>query len=83
MHPERAALIAAWKERLDTAHEAYLLARAQAWSAQAERKHLPAPDGQYAVTRSNIAEIAAQRHYRDVLKIYTDITVYGKRPPEC
>jgi hypothetical protein len=73
-----------WRDRLEIAQAHYRMIKARLGTAMAEHGDgkTPSPDGTFAVRRSLKAETDALREYRRVLSIFTDLTVFGKMPPE-
>jgi hypothetical protein len=73
-----------WRDRLKSARQKYELAVAQQHKALEQQKRwpLPAPDGSGAVRSALIQESAARNEYMRILKIFTDLTIYGKVPEE-
>jgi len=79
--PQAAAV---WRARLDKAKAAYDLAVAEFRRTTEEYRfrETPSPDGELAVRRALQAEAAAREHYMDVLRVFTELVVDGKVPPQ-
>lgn len=82
MTDERTRMCSIWRIKLNAAYEDYKSARDFRQSIQDEMTHMPQSDGGFAFRRASIEETSSQREYREVLRIYTDIAVHGRRPPQ-
>ena len=71
-----------WRRRLTDSRLRLQLAQNYVREVHADRRALPAPDGDYAWRRALRMESLALKHYRNVLKIFTDFVVRGKIPEE-
>jgi hypothetical protein len=71
-----------WRRRVDTAREQYLAAVSRTRS-EAERQQDPsAGDRGDALAQARLAEREALAHYLDVLRVFKDLVLKGKIPPE-
>lgn len=83
--PSRAVLEEAWRKRAGAARRRYLDQRDRANELLQERVQNFAkfgPDGVYAIRQARLHESAALVEYVRVLRIYTDLAVYGITPDE-
>jgi hypothetical protein len=85
-----------WRERLRLASLRYETAKqrvkelsASDPAAEKARDMLPSPDGEFAYTLALRAfrfamqdEVMALKEYNRILKVYADLMVHGKIPPE-
>jgi len=73
-----------WRDRLKSARQKYDLAVLHQRTVidELNRWPLPAPDGSGAVRKALIQESAARNEYIRVLRIFTDLTLYGKVPKD-
>jgi hypothetical protein len=73
-----------WMERLEDAQRRYRLAKTDCAKVAAERANrvMPSPDGEFALRQALRLETAALAEYKRVLKIFVDLTVNNKLPPQ-
>jgi predicted nucleic acid-binding Zn ribbon protein len=73
-----------WRKRVEAARRQYDLTVTQFRKVLAEQKNwpLPAPDGSTAVRKARLQRSAALNEYMRTLRIFTDLTVYGKVPED-
>jgi len=81
-HALRLAADAYWQERLRAARLQYDLASTESSRVIDDQRRWPrpAPDGSASLRNARLKESAAREEYRRILRIFTDLTVYGKSP---
>lgn len=80
MTAERERLCDLWRERVGVSLEAYRRARDFRQAIQDEMPHIPQPDGGLAFRQALRAESVARSEHWRTLRIFTDVSVHGKRP---
>ena len=71
-----------WRRRVDAAREKYLAAVSRTRSEAERQKDAPAGDLGDALAQARLAEREALAHYLDVLRVFKDLVLKGKIPPE-
>ena len=73
-----------WRLRVEEAANRHKLAQANCAKVLNEyRSGLTVPpDGSYGVTKAIMEESAALQHHIRILRIFTDLTLYGKIPAD-
>jgi hypothetical protein len=73
-----------WSRRLADAKASYEIAvsRFRTASEDFRSRHTPSPDGGFNVHLAIAAESSARKEYMRVLRVFTDLVVYGKIPDE-
>jgi hypothetical protein len=74
-----------WRGRLADAKASYEIAVTQFRTASEDfRAHCtPSPDGGLSVHLAIVAESRARKEYMRVLRVFTDLLVYGKAPGDA
>ena len=80
--PTRSQLENVWRDRVKEAKRHYREAKQGCRTALAESQDMPSQDGYFAVRQAQRTETLALREYGRVLRIFNDLTFYGKRPAE-
>jgi hypothetical protein len=83
--PLRADVENVWREKVRIARERYQFAIEQthATAMAVGEKLYVAPDGAQATKNARVTEKDALREYRRVLRIFTELVVYGTSPPDA
>jgi len=73
-----------WRSRLAAAKAGYETAVAQFRTASEDFRsnHTPSPDGGFSVHLAIAAESSARKEYMRVLRLFTDLVLYGKIPDD-
>jgi hypothetical protein len=73
-----------WRGRLAAAKAGYetAVARFRTASEDFRSNHTPSPDGGFSVHLAIAAESSARKEYMRVLRMFTDLVLYGKIPDE-
>lgn len=73
-----------WRGRLAGAKASYetAVARFRTASEDFRSNHTPSPDGGFSVHLAIAAESSARKEYMRVLRLFTDLVLYGKIPNE-
>jgi hypothetical protein len=73
-----------WRSCLADAKASYeaAVARFRVASEDFRSRHTPSPDGGFNVHLAIAAESRARKEYMRVLRVFTDLVVYGKVPDE-
>jgi hypothetical protein len=73
-----------WRERLHQAEIRYHLTSSRTRQMQAEHSNgsMPSPDGDLALRKALRSENAARAEYMRVLRVFTQLILYGERPEE-
>lgn len=73
-----------WRGRLAAAKAGYETAveRFRTASEDFRSNHTPSPDGGFSVHLAIAAESSARKEYMRVLRLFTDLVLYGKIPEE-
>jgi hypothetical protein len=73
-----------WRERLSEALQRYQVAKLDTSTALfLSRQDIPQPDGQFAFRKAQRAEAMALAEYKRVMKIFNDLVIDGKVPPDA
>ena len=83
LRPFRVGLEETWRDRLEQASHRYRSAQREAAKTLADAGSVPHPDGQFAASRAFQAASTAFAEYRRVLKIFNDLVIDGKVPPDA
>jgi len=79
---QREALEDLWRERTETAQKHYRIAKAECAKAISMQSDVEPPDGTFGYRKALRLENAALAEYSRVLRIFIDLTVDGRMPPE-
>lgn len=73
-----------WRSRVTQAQAQYKQAVAKYYTLSQERREglTPSPDGLPVVSKAHQEEAAALQEYVRVLRIFTDLIVQGRMPPD-
>lgn len=73
-----------WRGRLAAAKSGYetAVARFRTASEDFRSHHTPSPDGGFSVHLAIAAESSARKEYMRVLRLFTELVLYGKIPDE-
>jgi hypothetical protein len=73
-----------WRGRLAAAKASYesAVTRFRTASEDFRSRHTPSPDGGFNVHLAIAAESSARKEYMRVLRLFTDLVLYGKIPEE-
>jgi hypothetical protein len=83
-YSSQAEIAAVWRTRLDKAKAEYDLAAAEFRRSAKEHRfgESPAADSDFALRHAIAAENQARQKYVHILKVFTELIVSGKVPPE-
>lgn len=81
-HRERAELEDAWRRRLDEALELYRAATARCEQLLAGQPDGRPPEPDSPLSNARRAQTEALQEYSRVLRIFSDLVIHGKFPPD-
>jgi hypothetical protein len=76
------AMEEAWRKRVESARERHLAAVSEVQRVAEKEKELPEADRGWAREQAHRAEREALAQYLAVLRIFKDLVLKGKMPPE-
>jgi len=82
--PDRTLLVGNWRARVENAKASYksAVAHSRQLSDDYRTQEIPRADSGFALRHAIAVENEARSRYIDVLRIFTDLIVSGKLPPE-